>query len=124
MMNVSVIKHWSPLLLWVALIFTGSSLPGQQIPDPVSQASVALHIFEYTVLYFTALRAFSSVSGINHKHLVVTAIVFCVLYSMSDEIHQVFVPGRRADGWDVVADTLGIVVGVISVYWWKRVKLV
>lgn len=36
-------------------------------------------------------------------------IVFAVLYGLSDEIHQHFVPTRNFDPWDLVANTAGAV---------------
>ena len=38
--------------------------------------------------------------------------VFCVLYAVTDEIHQVFVPGRSGQGLDVLIDSIGGTVGV------------
>jgi len=34
-------------------------------------------------------------------------ILFAALYGLSDEIHQLFVPHRNFDPWDVAADALG-----------------
>ena len=36
-----------------------------------------------------------------------------VLYAISDEIHQLFVPGRTGCILDVGIDTLGIITGII-----------
>lgn len=40
------------------------------------------------------------------------ALVFASLYGASDEWHQSFVPGRSADVWDWVADTLGAMLAM------------
>ena len=40
-----------------------------------------------------------------------------VLYAVSDEAHQTFVPGRMGSPIDVAIDTLGIVAGVVL---WER----
>lgn len=40
------------------------------------------------------------------------AILLCVLYAISDELHQIFVPGRTAQVMDVLIDTAGAVVGI------------
>lgn len=37
-----------------------------------------------------------------------SALAFSVLYAVSDEIHQIFVPGRACEFEDVVTDTMGI----------------
>lgn len=44
---------------------------------------------------------------------VLSAILFCILYAISDEIHQYFVPGRACRLKDVCIDTTGGVLAVI-----------
>ena len=41
---------------------------------------------------------------------------FCVLYAISDEIHQSFVLSRQASPFDVGFDTAGAVLALIAVY--------
>lgn len=43
------------------------------------------------------------------------ALLICVLYAISDEVHQKFIPGRSGEVRDVIIDTAGASVG-ISVY--------
>ena len=40
------------------------------------------------------------------------AIVACILYATTDEIHQCFVPGRACKALDVLIDSLGSCTGV------------
>ena len=44
--------------------------------------------------------------------MVILSVVLSSLYGVSDEIHQYFVPFREADLLDVLADTLGSIMGV------------
>lgn len=44
------------------------------------------------------------------------ALLFCVAYAASDELHQTFVVGRSGEVFDVLIDTAGVIVG-ISVHW-------
>ncbi|MGD8768566.1 MAG: VanZ family protein, partial [Desulfobacterales bacterium] len=48
----------------------------------------------------------------NVKLMVILSVVLSSLYGVSDEIHQYFVPFREADLLDVLADTLGGILGV------------
>ena len=41
------------------------------------------------------------------------ALLICVLYAVSDEVHQIFVPGRGAEVKDVLIDSAGASVGVL-----------
>lgn len=44
--------------------------------------------------------------------MVILSVLLSSLYGISDEIHQYFVPYRDADLMDILADTLGVVMGV------------
>ncbi|NIW80004.1 MAG: VanZ family protein, partial [Calditrichae bacterium] len=44
---------------------------------------------------------------------ILIAIIIGIVYGISDEYHQSFVPGRFADVVDALADTLGIIIGVL-----------
>jgi VanZ family protein len=44
----------------------------------------------------------------------VFAILVSVLWGLSDEIHQAFVPGRSSEVADFVADVVGSVAGVVG----------
>ena len=52
---------------------------------------------------------------INTK-LVLLSLLICFLYACSDEIHQLFVPGRSGEARDVLIDTLGACLGVSFYY--------
>lgn len=42
----------------------------------------------------------------------IRVFIFCVLYAVFDETHQLFVPGRGAQIKDVLIDTIGASVGI------------
>ncbi|GAA4069041.1 hypothetical protein GCM10022410_13710 [Amphibacillus indicireducens] len=39
-------------------------------------------------------------------------MAICVLFAISDEVHQLFVPGRAGQVMDVVIDTTGAIAGI------------
>jgi VanZ family protein len=43
----------------------------------------------------------------NIKQVIIITIIFVFLYACSDEIHQLFVPGREGAIRDVIIDTCG-----------------
>jgi VanZ family protein len=51
----------------------------------------------------------------------VWAIVGAGLYSLSDEFHQIFVPGRGAALTDCGIDTVGAAMGMLIVFLWTRI---
>lgn len=38
-----------------------------------------------------------------------------IIYAISDEFHQSFIPGRSAEIRDVLIDTFGVIIGIIVV---------
>jgi VanZ family protein len=95
------------VVAWAAIIFVGSSLP---IPPGATGGEWQYdlsHMAEYAVLAVLAcfaLRAYRPESSLAAVAL--TAWAFAVLYGMSDEFHQSFVPNRDANWLDVGFDTL------------------
>jgi VanZ family protein len=69
------------------------------------------HFGIYFVLGLFVMNAFRR-SGISGFKGFLFSLVFCILYAISDEIHQVFVPGRGAQVTDVLIDSVGSFVGI------------
>lgn len=96
----------------MALIFVMSS---RRVPDSVIGLGISdkwLHLVEYAVLGFLLARAMERIGPWG-----VAPTIIGMLYGMSDEWHQSFVPGRDATLIDVVADTVGSAIGVLV---WAR----
>ena len=68
------------------------------------------HFFEYAVLGFLiGCALFLS----RRRFSPVISVICSALYSVSDEIHQYFVPGRACRIFDVGVDTLGALTGTL-----------
>ena len=71
------------------------------------------HFIAYMVLGILAILTFLQYEKINKKPLF--AFLLCVAYAISDEVHQLFVPGRAGQIRDVAIDSLGSIVGIALV---------
>lgn len=71
------------------------------------------HFAEYTLLGLTA----AALALTMEKRLRGTAIavLLCVLWAVSDEVHQSFIPGRSCQVSDVAVDSAGILLGACAV---------
>jgi VanZ family protein len=108
--------RWGPAILMIGLIFLFSSIPMR--PHWSDTGSLKLngptllrksgHLLEYGLL---ALALKHSLRLKSWKGIVVI-LSFILLFAMSDEFHQSFVPGRSARLIDVGIDMLGAVVGL------------
>jgi VanZ family protein len=114
--------EWLPVILWGALIFTlstsaFSAANTAKVIDPIMRwlipgvgaAAVevchmlvrkAAHFTEYAILFWLLVRG-------PMKARPYLALMLCVVYALTDEGHQVFVPGRTASLYDVALDSTG-----------------
>lgn len=101
-----------PIVAWCGLIFYLSAQPS--LPTPGFHFSdKVMHFGAYFVMGALFTRA---AFGYGAKPLPAFWVGFLVasLYGGSDEIHQMFTPGRNADIFDWIADTLGAAGGAAS----------
>ena len=68
------------------------------------------HLSEYAILGALLVRAVQRPA---------VAILAGGLYAVTDEFHQHFVRGRHAAWYDVLIDTVGVTIGVLT---WSRLR--
>jgi VanZ family protein len=122
-------SRWLPLVLWAAFIFTLSSIPEplDQTPSAlalvlqdmrflgfrmVAVVSFIIHFTLYLALGFLAVSASIAEKEVTLP-LLLSAFLVCILYALSDEFHQQFVPGRGFEWVDLLADGVGSVIGIV-----------
>ena len=122
------------LVLWMILIFMLSSevstissarssfIAGSissYLPAFISVDSVVFfvrksaHIFAYFVLGILTYNVSKDCKKITFKSMFMFSYLFVLLYAISDEIHQLFVPGRSCELRDVLIDFTASVVGIL-----------
>lgn len=115
--------YWTPVLVWMAVIFVGSSLTADSVTEHTRDLSpafvssylrlVAAHMAEYAILAVLAYWAFKTFERLSLRGLWMSVLVFIAMYAVSDEFHQSFTPGRAPSVEDVIFDTLGGVAGLV-----------
>jgi len=119
-LKVRFIKYWLPVLAGMVFIFVSSSLPGKDIPSLFPFQDVLFHLAIYALLaYFFARALKNTYSGLTLSKIIYFTVVFGLAYGLTDELHQLFVPGRCASGLDLLTDGLGSFLGSL-VYRWPR----
>tara|TARA_B100001123_G_scaffold446138_1_gene599636 strand:+ start:9177 stop:9470 length:294 start_codon:yes stop_codon:yes gene_type:complete len=89
------------------------------MPEGVSNGLI--HGLSYCILAMLILRALAS--GAWQKVTlgrIGCALALSIFYGLTDEFHQTFVPGRVADVYDLLADTVGAIIGLFVVWTWSR----
>ena len=109
-----VMKFWFPVFVRLAAIFLVSSIPQPEIPYVFTFQDILFHILAYLILAVFFLRALKNTSqNLSLLKILTITIFFCILYGISDEFHQLFVPGRPVSALDVLMDGAGSVLGSI-----------
>lgn len=67
------------------------------------------HFTEYLILGFLTINMLDK-NDISKKYLL--SILICIIYATSDEIHQLFVPGRACQIKDILIDSIGSITGI------------
>src|SRR5436853_6644556 len=130
------VRYWMPAIIWMALIFLGSSdvlsaehtsrflVPFLRWLDPqISTATLAHiqlavrklgHLTEYAILATLLWRALRAGRNWTARMAIVFAVSLlgCSIFAASDEFHQSFVPSRTSSFQDVVIDICGALIGL------------
>lgn len=110
--KLSVLAMWLSVFLCMAAIFFASSLQGSRILRFFTLQEVFFHFLIYALLAFlfsqTLKATFPALSALG---IFIFAFIFTAFYGISDEFHQLFVPGRVASVFDVFLDCSGGITG-------------
>ena len=105
------------MVIIMGMIFYLSHLPGDVAHLPLFTGldklvpGIVYGILAGTFLYGLAPFAHES----NQAVTALVVVLFCLLFGVSDEFHQSFIPARFASIWDVAADGAG---AILVVAWW------
>lgn len=112
-------------MLWMGIIFAFSSIHGAETPYPMPWwkwlERKGAHVFEYfilTGLLYEVVRCW--ILDVRRGMNVALAGILALTYAFSDELHQLFVPGREGKLSDIGIDLIGIVLAVIAVSYISR----
>lgn len=137
------ILAWIMLIMWMVLIFYMSNQNGEVSSgqsDLIIKVFQALgielnnyfgdlatfivrkgaHLTEYLILFLLSYRVIIIYVGKKNARIYALALVF--LYACTDEIHQYFVPGRAMAIKDVMIDTCGGFIGLVSTIIYGKIK--
>lgn len=75
-----------------------------------------LHMIEYALLFFLLYRAFHSLVFLQKKFLGLCAFPVAIIYSLTDEFHQLSIPTRNGQIRDILFDIAGMLImyGIIK----------
>jgi VanZ family protein len=133
------ILPWALVIFWMALIFYLSHQPAvessglstsitRKIAEIIEKIAPNIglnleslnhivrknaHFFVYLVLGTFVAHGVKN-SGVSSFKVITVALLICILYAISDEIHQLYIPGRSGEVRDVIIDSAGSLVGILG----------
>ncbi|MFC2157036.1 VanZ family protein [Acidobacteriota bacterium] len=114
-------------IFWMMVLFVFStSFFSSELTDKIN-APFNIRFLAHIVVYFILGFFVSGAIELNFKwkRRFLIALIFCILYAFSDELHQYFEPTRAAKLIDVIKDSVGAWVGILvyrKVYLERMVK--
>ena len=112
----------TPMICIMGVIFVLSHIPGNAfIQVDIVNLDKVVHMVCYGVLALSVIWGWYP-PGCKRSPLktALAVILFCILYGISDEYHQSFIPGREPSLYDVIADGLGAVLVSFAWLWWGK----
>ncbi len=108
-----ILWFWTPVVLWMALIYYSSSIRGEDMPKiDIPNIDKFFHFVEYFILGALLVRAFAQASDkANFKRILLLSILIASIYGALDEFHQRFVSGRSPEIFDILSDIIGSLLG-------------
>ena len=99
------LRRWGPALLVMVTVFLFSATPGDDLPrfglvDMLVKKGG--HMAVYALLALACLRGFG-----DRRYRWLWAFGLTLAYALTDELHQVFTPGRHPSLLDVGVDAAG-----------------
>ncbi len=109
--------HFGKLLAgyWI-LIFILTSIPSRSLPA-LGTSDKVKHFGAYLVLsaLFYFYLHFNKKLASGGRQQIWLTIILTTMYSIFDELHQILIPGRYFDYFDLLANFLGIAIGIFLV---------
>ncbi len=129
------LKYWLPVVIWLSVIFIGSTdvmsaeqtsrfiapflrwLKPDIAPETIAQIHLAIrklgHLTEYAILAMLFLRALRrGARNLARSHIVISWILSS-FFAATDEFHQSYIATRTASAADVLIDMIGAAVGLL-----------
>ena len=115
-----------PALLAAGAIFSVSSLEKIELPlQAISCNDLLFHGAAYFFFGLTLMLAANPWNASLDYPLHVYGILglIGVLYGLSDEIHQSFVPNRTCTLSDLLADSIGVIIALLVASLWAKRRI-
>ncbi|MBP3461102.1 MAG: VanZ family protein [Bacilli bacterium] len=136
------------VLIWMSVIFTFSNQPSKEssnLSDSLILKTVRIiekfnhkqysdeeilkkfvkpvrKMAHFTIYLVLGILVFLMLKEYNIKDTIIVSLLICIIYALTDEIHQLFIVGRSGNLIDCLIDTLGSIIGILVLNIKRRYK--
>ena len=109
------LRYWLPVIAYIGLIFSLSSIHGSSVPDLFPGVDKLQHLLEYSLFGLLAGRAIRFTLGPTKRRVAaaIGTMSLGAVVGALDELYQRRVPGRSSDVLDWITDLAAIAVAVL-----------
>lgn len=115
-MKIEKINFRTLSIMYAFAIIFVSSIPGDYLPrQEIFSWDKVFHFFEY--FFFTLLIASAYIYSPNRRRRmkwIAYTLKIGIIFPLSDEFYQSFIPGRTSSWLDVIADLSGVTIALFS----------
>ncbi|MDD5341286.1 MAG: VanZ family protein [Patescibacteria group bacterium] len=117
--NFQSYEKWASAIIWMLAIYYLSSkslnfIVATDIWEFILRKIA--HMFEYAVLTLLIFRILGQTEKRHYIWNIVWALIFTILYAISDEFHQTFTLNRVGTYRDVLIDSTGALISAWLIY--------
>lgn len=110
--SLSAISRYAPVVLLSIAIIVASSREQAPMPDlGFTWQDKLFHFLAFTGYGLAVIRAVVASAALSRRYVAIV-IVLGAVFAASDEVHQMYVPGRSAEISDWLADMAGMLAAV------------
>lgn len=115
-------KKFLPAIIWLLIVIVLLSLPGSTLPGATWMNKIQLdkwvHIFLFSMLTiffcFPILNAKQKPSTQYFiQYLIIAILTSIIIGIIMEYVQKYYIPDRSFDIWDIVADSVGSIIGGI-----------
>jgi len=108
-------NRWLAIILTLISAFLIFYISSITFPAGDGSSGPYAIIYHFTAFsYLTLFLLISLTKGKPNKPLIIMGIIFAIIYGISDEIHQYFVPNRFPSLIDILTNSIGILITSIA----------
>jgi len=121
--NNKITFVYIPLGIYWIVLFILTTIPSSALPS-MGGIDKLEHFSAYAVLGFMIGLAvhFQSIFNLNSRNGLLVAFSVTFTYAVLDELHQIPIKGRYFDWWDLFANFIGTILGLMVLQWFLSSK--